>query len=89
MTTVAAGVSAEAAAAGQQTATTDDYTWLRGVQQTDEDGMVEFDTIVPGWYSGRTAHIHVKVRPCNDCCQSGHKFASNCMWMMHSCHAHD
>ncbi|KAL0030604.1 hypothetical protein WJX79_009288 [Trebouxia sp. C0005] len=60
-TTVAAGVSAAAAAAGQQSATTDDYMWLRGVQQTDEDGMVEFETIVPGWYSGRTAHIHVKV----------------------------
>lgn len=60
-TSVAAGVSAEAAAAGQVTATTDDYTWLRGTQQTDEDGMVEFETIVPGWYAGRTAHIHLKV----------------------------
>ena len=58
---VAAGVSAAAAAAGQQSATTDSLTWLRGVQQTDEDGMVEFETVVPGWYAGRTAHIHVKV----------------------------
>lgn len=76
-TTVAAGVSAAAAAAGQQSATTDDYMWLRGVQQTDEDGMVEFETIVPGWYSGRTAHIHVKVRlltitPTHDTCTCLH-----------------
>ena len=59
---VEAGVPEAAADAGQQSVTTDDYTWLRGVQQTDEDGIVEFETIVPGWYSGRTAHIHLKVQ---------------------------
>lgn len=61
MTTAAEGISAEAAAAGQTSVTTDDLTWLRGVQQTDEDGMVEFETIVPGWYAGRTPHIHIRV----------------------------
>ena len=35
--------------------------FLRGVQLTDENGIAEFDTIYPGWYMGRTIHIHVKV----------------------------
>ena len=38
-------------------------TWLRGVQFTDANGMATFDTIYPGWYMGRTTHIHLKVRP--------------------------
>ena len=36
--------------------------WLRGFQTTDADGMVEFTTIYPGWYTGRAVHIHFKVR---------------------------
>ena len=36
--------------------------WLRGYQETDEFGSVKFTTIYPGWYSGRTVHIHMKVR---------------------------
>ncbi|MCD6031716.1 MAG: protocatechuate dioxygenase [Thermomicrobiales bacterium] len=36
-------------------------TFLRGIQLTDADGIAEFDTIYPGWYSGRTVHIHMKV----------------------------
>lgn len=36
--------------------------FLRGYQTTDGDGRVEFVTIYPGWYRGRTVHIHVKVR---------------------------
>lgn len=28
---------------------------------TNRDGAVEFKTIYPGWYRGRTTHIHVKV----------------------------
>lgn len=35
--------------------------WLRGAQRTDARGRVSFATIVPGWYPGRTPHIHVKV----------------------------
>jgi protocatechuate 3,4-dioxygenase beta subunit len=38
-------------------------TFLRGIQFTDASGMTYFDTIYPGWYPGRTTHIHVKVRP--------------------------
>jgi len=38
-----------------------DQTFLRGRQTTDADGMVEFGTIYPGWYPGRTVHIHLMV----------------------------
>jgi protocatechuate 3,4-dioxygenase beta subunit len=36
--------------------------WLRGVQPTDAEGVAEFLTIYPGWYTGRTVHLHFKVR---------------------------
>jgi uncharacterized protein (TIGR03437 family) len=36
--------------------------FLRGYQVTDSNGAVEFTTIYPGWYSGRTVHIHYKIR---------------------------
>ena len=36
-------------------------TYLRGTQITDARGQAEFHTIFPGWYTGRTQHIHVKV----------------------------
>src|SRR5262249_1673348 len=36
--------------------------FLRGYQLTDDNGTVQFTTIYPGWYSGRTVHIHVRVR---------------------------
>jgi protocatechuate 3,4-dioxygenase beta subunit len=34
----------------------------RGVQTTDAKGRVDFNTVFPGWYSGRTIHIHFRVR---------------------------
>lgn len=37
-------------------------TWLRGFQVTDANGKARFNTIVPGWYPGRTTHIHLRVR---------------------------
>jgi uncharacterized protein (TIGR03437 family) len=36
--------------------------FLRGYQITDSNGTVEFTTIYPGWYPGRTVHLHYKVR---------------------------
>ena len=36
--------------------------FLRGYQISDDSGEVRFTTIYPGWYSGRTVHIHVRVR---------------------------
>ncbi len=40
------------------------YT-LRGHQYTDANGHYELTTIVPGLYTGRTEHIHVKVQAPN------------------------
>ncbi len=36
-------------------------TYLRGAQVTNAEGVVEFTTVYPGWYPGRTIHIHAKV----------------------------
>jgi protocatechuate 3,4-dioxygenase beta subunit len=36
-------------------------TYLRGGQRSNSLGNVKFKTIYPGWYQGRTTHIHVKV----------------------------
>jgi protocatechuate 3,4-dioxygenase beta subunit len=49
--------------------------FLRGHQITDADGRVSFITIYPGWYPGRTVHIHFKLRtdPTGD---SGLEFTS-------------
>jgi protocatechuate 3,4-dioxygenase beta subunit len=41
-----------------------DYTsvhFLRGRQTTDSNGLVTFTSIFPGWYQGRSTHIHVHV----------------------------
>ena len=35
--------------------------FLRGIQRTDAKGLARFDTVYPGWYPGRTVHIHVMV----------------------------
>lgn len=36
--------------------------FLRGYQLTDDNGVAAFTTIYPGWYRGRTVHIHFKIR---------------------------
>lgn len=36
--------------------------FLRGYQLTDDLGRARFTTIYPGWYQGRTVHIHFKIR---------------------------
>jgi protocatechuate 3,4-dioxygenase beta subunit len=41
---------------------TDGHDYLRGYQLTDADGRAAFTTIYPGWYDGRTVHIHFKIR---------------------------
>jgi protocatechuate 3,4-dioxygenase beta subunit len=41
---------------------TDQLTFLRGIQFTNTRGRLEFATIFPGFYMGRTNHIHFKVR---------------------------
>ncbi|KIW25793.1 uncharacterized protein PV07_08937 [Cladophialophora immunda] len=34
-------------------------TFLRGIQQTDGNGIAQFETLFPGHYTGRANHIHV------------------------------
>ena len=46
------GISTKAAI-GQQ--------YLRGTQVTNSAGNVQFRTIFPSWYGGRTPHVHFKV----------------------------
>src|SRR5947209_19501200 len=36
-------------------------TFMRGIQKTNAKGLALFQTVYPGWYQGRTVHIHVKV----------------------------
>lgn len=40
---------------------TDHRAFLRGIQFTNAQGNTQFRTLYPGWYRGRTVHIHVKV----------------------------
>ena len=44
----------DAKAAGQK--------FLRGYQVTDAAGTAQFTTIYPGWYPGRTVHLHFLIR---------------------------
>ena len=36
-------------------------TYMRGYQITDDNGDVEFISILPGWYPGRVVHMHFQV----------------------------
>jgi protocatechuate 3,4-dioxygenase beta subunit len=49
--------------------------FLRGYQLTDVSGTARFTTIYPGWYRGRTVHIHFKVRT-QPAAAAGHEFTS-------------
>jgi protocatechuate 3,4-dioxygenase beta subunit len=49
--------------------------FLRGYQITNAAGEAQFQTIYPGWYSGRTVHIHFKVRT-DPGARNGHEFTS-------------
>jgi protocatechuate 3,4-dioxygenase beta subunit len=44
-----------------QNTSTKGEKFLRGTQMANSEGAVTFQTIYPGWYRGRTAHIHFKV----------------------------
>ena len=49
--------------------------FLRGYQVTDAQGVAKFLTIYPGWYRGRTVHIHFKIRT-NANSGAAHEFTS-------------
>ncbi|MGF1627142.1 MAG: intradiol ring-cleavage dioxygenase [Alphaproteobacteria bacterium] len=46
---------------GDGRTSTEGATFLRGTQFADGGGVARFQTIYPGWYRGRTTHIHFKV----------------------------
>jgi protocatechuate 3,4-dioxygenase beta subunit len=50
---------------------TEGETFMRGIQRTDRTGLAIFDTIYPGWYQGRTVHIHVQVHLGGDVLHTG------------------
>jgi hypothetical protein len=52
----------------------DSGDFLRGGQRSTAKGRVRFETIVPGWYSGRTPHIHMKVFAGGDEIHTGQLF---------------
>jgi protocatechuate 3,4-dioxygenase beta subunit len=49
--------------------------FLRGYQTTNANGIAEFLTVYPGWYPGRTVHIHFKIRT-NSASQKSYEFTS-------------
>lgn len=48
--------------------------FLRGYQLTDASGTARFHTIYPGWYPGRTVHIHFRIHGGSS--SRGYEFAS-------------
>jgi protocatechuate 3,4-dioxygenase beta subunit len=46
-------------------------TAMRGIQRTDRTGLARFRSVYPGWYQGRTVHIHVKVHVAGNVLHTG------------------
>ena len=46
-------------------------TFMRGIQKTGANGLARFRTVYPGWYQGRTVHIHVKVHVAGNVVHTG------------------
>ena len=55
------GFEAASRGRGGGRSSSDTTRYLRGAQITNADGIAELTTIYPGWYGGRTVHIHAKV----------------------------
>jgi protocatechuate 3,4-dioxygenase beta subunit len=47
---------------------------MRGIQPTDARGLARFTIVYPGWYRGRTVHIHVKVHVGGNVVHTGQLF---------------
>ena len=48
--------------------------YLRGHQKSDASGQARFVTVFPGWYSGRTPHVHLKVHAGGNVVHTGQVF---------------
>jgi protocatechuate 3,4-dioxygenase beta subunit len=57
---------------------TDDTRYLRGTWRTDRHGFVTFRTVFPGWYRGRTVHIHTKVHVGGEWTDAGYEGGNTC-----------
>lgn len=57
----AEGNYSEYGGSGMQSVNYQSVHFLRGRQTTDANGLVTFTSIFPGWYNGRSTHIHVHV----------------------------
>ncbi|KAB8234181.1 hypothetical protein ETB97_010478 [Aspergillus alliaceus] len=55
----ATGVYSGISTSGNYAAGGWDSTYLRGIQETDSDGVVSFQSIFPGHYDGRATHTHL------------------------------
>jgi protocatechuate 3,4-dioxygenase beta subunit len=53
--------------------------FLRGVQRTDANGLAIFRTIYPGWYQGRTVHIHTMVHLGGNVVHTGQLYFSDAL----------
>ncbi len=58
---------------------TSSRTFLRGIQETDKNGLAAFTTIYPGWYRGRAVHIHIKVHVGGSVVHTGQLFFADAM----------
>ncbi len=54
-------------------------TFMRGIQKTDAAGVATFQTVYPGWYQGRTVHIHVKVHVSGNVVHTGQLYFPDSM----------
>jgi protocatechuate 3,4-dioxygenase beta subunit len=55
------GYEKQSGVGGVSTAPAVGQQYLRGTQMTDAQGRVQFRTVFPSWYGGRTPHVHFKV----------------------------
>jgi protocatechuate 3,4-dioxygenase beta subunit len=53
---------------------TEGRTFMRGIQRTGPGGLARLTTIYPGWYEGRTVHVHVRVYLGGDIAHTGQLF---------------
>jgi protocatechuate 3,4-dioxygenase beta subunit len=68
------GNSSPSGAPGGHATPNNNKRFLRGHQKSDARGRVLFDTIYPGWYRGRTPHIHIKVHVGGNVVHTGQLF---------------
>jgi len=54
-------------------------TFMRGIQRTNAKGLALSRTVYPGWYQGRTVHIHVKVHVGGNVVHTGQLYFSDAL----------